>query len=216
MKISNSFLSAVAAACLISVTTSSMALNLGDEEKLKELERAMSGASSSSAEGEAPLETLTKKKRTRAIVFDSEQQADATTATKTTVAAVAKPTRIQDCKAPPTDVRITPVDFAIQFKAGSADVAPSSEDTLRQIAKILSLSPDKCVLIEGHSDASGNPDSNLSLSRDRANSVYKFIVDKSGMDAGRITAVGKGQSEPLKNLDPRDPKNRRVVFKVVG
>ena len=78
------------------------------------------------------------------------------------------------------------------------------------------MAPDKCILIEGHSDATGNADSNLSLSKDRASSVVKFIVDKAGMDTNRLTAVGKGQSEPLKNLDPRDPKNRRVVFKVVG
>ncbi len=210
----NRLLSTLASVCLLSFASSSMALNLGDEEKLRELERAM-GAAGTAAEGEPAPETLTKKKRTRAIVFDAEPQAEST-ASSTTVASAAKSSRIQDCKAPPSDARVTPVDFAIQFKAGSADIASSSEDTLKQIAKILSLSPDKCVLIEGHSDASGNPDRNLLLSRDRANSVYKFIVDKSGMDSGRISAVGKGQTEPLKNLDPRDPKNRRVVFKVVG
>ncbi len=214
MKPTNRFHLSVIASLLVSFSASSMALNLGDEEKLRELERAM-GTSSSSTEAEPAPETLTKKKRTRAIVFDAEPQAESTTAQATAVSAT-KSSRILDCKAPPSDARVTPVDFAIQFKAGSADIAASSEDTLKQIAKILSLSPDKCVLIEGHSDASGNPDKNLLLSRDRANSVYKFIVDKSGMDSGRISAVGKGQSEPLKNLDPRDSKNRRVVFKVVG
>jgi flagellar motor protein MotB len=47
-------------------------------------------------------------------------------------------------------------------------------------------------------------------------SVVKFIVEKAGLDASRLVPVGKGPTEPLSNLDPRDAKNRRVVFKVVG
>ena len=216
MKSSTSFLlTALTSALLASFSASTFALNLADEDKLKELERAMGGSSGTMAEGEAPAETLTKKKRTRAIVFDSEPQTESTVSTKT-ASEGSKVSRIQDCKTPPADARVTNVDFAIEFKVGSASIAPSSEDTLKQIAKILSLAPEKCILIEGHSDATGNPDTNMTLSRERATTVYKFIVDKSGMDAGRITAVGKGQSEPAKNLDPRDPKNRRVVFKVVG
>ena len=200
----------------LAVPALSFALSITDEDKLRELERAMGSTDAvSGTPEEAP-----KKKRTRAIVFDAEPQAESAAATPSPAAAsgalAAKADRIQDCQALPANVRITPVDFAIQFKSGSADVAPASQDTLIQIAKILSLSPDKCVLIEGHTDAVGNPDSNMKLSRERANSVFKFITDRAGMDTSRIQAVGKGQSEPLKNLDPRDPKNRRVVFKVVG
>ncbi len=56
----------------------------------------------------------------------------------------------------------------------------------------------------------------MTLSRERAGSVVKFIVERAGMDRNRLVAIGKGPNEPLKNLDPRDSKNRRVVFKVVG
>jgi outer membrane protein OmpA-like peptidoglycan-associated protein len=113
-------------------------------------------------------------------------------------------------------VKATAVDFAIQFKVGSAEVAPSSEGVLREIAKILALSPDRCVLVEGHTDASGNADKNMALSRERAGSVVRFIVEKTGLDRNRLVPIGKGSSDPLQNLDQRDPKNRRVVFKVVG
>lgn len=171
-----------------------------DATKLKELERAMS----------APAEGGKKKYKTRAIVFDNDQPATAapTEAPKASAGG--------DCSALPADVKAIPVDFAIQFKLGSADVAPASEPTLREIAKILSLNPERCVLVEGHTDASGNAERNMVLSRERAASVVKFIVEKSGIERNRLVPIGKGSDDPLKNLDPRDSKNRRVVFKVVG
>lgn len=202
MKTSTNFvLSALAAGLLAVFSLPSIAAGAGDEAKLKEFERAMS----------APAEAaVVKKPRTRAIVFDNDSTQAAAPAND------AKPARVADCSSLPSDAKAITVDFAIQFKVGSADVAPASEDTLRQISKILALSPDRCVLVEGHTDASGNADANMTLSRERAGSVVKFIVERAGMDLSRLVAIGKGPNEPLKNLDPRDPKNRRVVFKVVG
>ena len=199
-KRTNFLFSALVAGLLSISAVSSSALGLADEAKLKELEQAMKGPTDAA---------VVKKPRTRAIVFDNDTS-------QVAPVVESKPARVSDCSALPPDAKAVTVDFAIQFKVGSADVAPASEDTLRQIAKILALSPDRCVLVEGHSDATGNLDVNMSLSRDRAMSVVKFIVDKAGMDKTRLVAIGKGPNEPLKNLDPRDPKNRRVVFKVVG
>lgn len=170
-----------------------------DTTKLKELERAMS----------TPAEGAKKQFKTRAIVFDNDPQAAAPAAPPTAMTG-------SDCSTLPADVKAVPVDFAIQFKLGSAEVAPASEPTLREIAKILSLNPERCVLVEGHTDATGNAERNLELSHKRAGSVVKFIVEKSGIDRNRLIPLGKGSSEPAKNLDPRDPKNRRVIFKVVG
>lgn len=169
-----------------------------DTAKLKELERVMS----------APAEGAKKQYKTRAIVFDNDPQAAAAETPKASAGG--------DCSALPADVKAVPVDFAIQFKLGSAEVAASSEPTLREIAKILSLNPERCVLVEGHTDATGNVDRNMELSHRRADSVVKFIVEKSGINRSRLVPIGKGSSEPLQNHDPRDSKNRRVVFKVVS
>jgi len=170
-----------------------------DAAKLKELERALASQDS------APK----PKVRTRAIVFDNEPQAASSESAKVASAAL-------DCASVPPDAQVVGVDFQIQFNVGSATVSPASESTLTQISKILALSPNRCVLVEGHTDASGNPDKNLTLSRDRANSVVNYIADKNGVDRKRLVPLGKGSSDTLKNLDPRDPKNRRVVFKVVA
>lgn len=181
----------------------------GDDEaaKLKELERALSAPQEGAPIGAAPK----AKVRTRAIVFDSEPQTAAPAPEPAKVAAAA-----MDCAAIPPDAKMIGVDFQIQFKVGSATISPASEATLTEIAKILSLSPSRCVLVEGHTDASGNADRNLVLSRDRADSVVNYIVEKNGIDRKRLVPLGKGSTDTMKNLDPRDPKNRRVVFKVVA
>ena len=173
--------------------------------KLKELERAMSEPKSESAPAMPGA-----KRRTRAIVFDNAPQD----------AAMPEPAKAvkagpADCGTLPTDVKAKAVDFAIQFKVGSADLTPAAEQTLSDIGKILSMAPDRCILVEGHTDSTGNADKNLALSRDRAASVVRFIAEKGGVDRKRLVPSGKGSSDPLNNLDPRDPKNRRVVFKVV-
>ena len=176
-----------------------------DEEKLKELERAMNAPSESGMQK--------PKMRTRAIVFDNQPQAAEPAAQQAQVQAAAAGSR--DCASLPPDVRAMGVDFAIQFNAGSATVSPASEGTLSQISKVLALSPDRCVIVEGHTDVSGNFEKNMALSRDRAASVVNFISTRNGIDRKRLVPVGKGSTETMQNLDARDPKNRRVVFKVV-
>jgi len=187
-------------AIILALMTSAGIAQGSDEDKLKELERAMN----------APSETPRPKMRTRAIVFDNQPQG-----APAEVAAPAASSGPRDCMALPPDVRSVGVDFAIQFNVGSATVSPASEGTLSQIAKVLALSPDRCVIVEGHTDSTGNYDKNMALSRDRANSVVNFITVRNGIDRRRLVPVGKGSSDPMPNLDSRDSKNRRVVFKVV-
>ena len=197
MKI-NSVVKIAVLSCLAgAVLVSSPARADEEADKLQQLERAMT----------APSEKkLVSKPRTRAIVFDAAPPpADTGQA----------PAAAGNCGTPAADAKITAVDFAIQFKIGSADLTATSERTLQQIAKILSLS-NNCILVEGHTDSAGNADRNMELSRQRADSVVKFITEKGGISQPRLVLVGKGFSEPVKNLDSRNPKNRRVVFKVVG
>jgi outer membrane protein OmpA-like peptidoglycan-associated protein len=168
--------------------------------KLEALQRAMT------APGDG--EPAKKKVRTRAIVFDNAGSAPATSA--------AAPAGALDCASLPPDVKANAVDFSIQFQVGSAKVSPASEATLGSIAKILALAPDRCVIVEGHTDATGNADKNMALSRDRAGSVVNYIAEKAGIERKRLVPLGKGSSSPAAGLAPTDPKNRRVVFKVVA
>lgn len=192
---------AVISGVVLLATGSAQAIAADDEAaKLKDLERAMSAP----GEGDAAK----KKVRTRAIVFDNAGSPAAANAPA--------PTAALDCASLPPDVKANAVDFAIQFQAGSAKISPASEATLGSIAKILALAPDRCVLVEGHTDASGSADKNLALSRDRAGSVVNYIAEKAGIERKRLVPLGKGSSSPATGLAPTDPRNRRVVFKVVA
>jgi outer membrane protein OmpA-like peptidoglycan-associated protein len=177
-----------------------------DAAKLEALQRALKAPGT-----EAPTEPGKKKVRTRAIVFDNAEPANAPAqgAPAAAVQAVA-----QNCSALNPEAPGTAVDFAIQFNVGSASIAHSSEVLLDQIAKVLSLNPASCIVVEGHTDITGNADKNTALSRSRAESVVKYL--SKSIDANRLIPVGKGSAQPLKDADPRDPKNRRVVFKVVS
>lgn len=186
--------------CILVGLSSGAHAGAGEEEKLKALQRALAAPVDKGEEFSA-----------KAIVFDRDGEAGAARAD-----AAKQPAGDVDCASVQPDAKTTAVDFEIQFKSGSAALSPVSENTLVQIAKVLALTPDRCVLVEGHTDAKGNADVNLKLSRDRANTVVNYIVSKAGIKRSRLIPEGKGSTEPLQNLDPRDSKNRRVVFKVVG
>ena len=71
--------------------------------------------------------------------------------------------------------------------------------------------------ISGHADARGNTQRNQSLSERRARVVVGYLIRK-GIDAGRLKAVGYGDTRPLvPNDDPHNrAKNRRIEFQVTG
>ena len=71
------------------------------------------------------------------------------------------------------------------------------------------------LIIEGHTDAIGNKDYNLSLSRHRAATVKDYLLKKGIKDSNLITR-GMGFGKPLPGTDPFDAINRRVQFKVMN
>lgn len=178
-----------------------------DAAKLEALQRALGTAGVPGTEGqEAP-----KKKRTRAIVFDNEPAAQGAPAAAATQAVAAGP---KDCASINPDSPGTAVDFAIQFNAGSAVIAPASAPLLDQIGKVLSMNPNGCIIVEGHTDVSGNADKNTALSKQRAESVAQYLG--KAITPTRMVPVGKGSSQLLPGVTPTDAKHRRVAFKIVG
>jgi OmpA-OmpF porin, OOP family len=103
------------------------------------------------------------------------------------------------------------LSLQIQFDFNSASVKAESKDALTNLAAAMQskeLSEAKFV-IEGHTDAKGKQDYNLRLSQHRADSVREFLVNK-GVDGTRLSAAGKGSSDPANTADPLSAENRRV------
>jgi outer membrane protein OmpA-like peptidoglycan-associated protein len=106
------------------------------------------------------------------------------------------------------------IGVPILFDVNSATIKPASESTLAEIAAALRSPNLKGVkiLLEGHTDASGRPDTNLELSQQRADAVRDYLVGKGGVSGDQLTTIGKGQAEPANPNDPLGPENRRVVL----
>ncbi len=104
----------------------------------------------------------------------------------------------------------------IRFKKGKADIDPACDATMKQIAKILKETPGFHVQVDGHTDNVGDPEANRKLSQARAESVVKYLIEKKGADAKRLSAKGWGDTQPIANnkTDKGRTKNRRVDFTV--
>jgi outer membrane protein OmpA-like peptidoglycan-associated protein len=104
------------------------------------------------------------------------------------------------------------VTHGILFDTDSDRIRPDSAAAIQAIAKALQAGPDLRLLIEGHTDASGNAAHNLELSARRAGAVKAVLVAQFGIDAARLTTAGLGSTKPMGPNDTPQGRaqNRRV------
>ncbi|CAN5605003.1 hypothetical protein BH23BAC4_BH23BAC4_03720 [soil metagenome] len=106
----------------------------------------------------------------------------------------------------------------ILFATASAQIQPESTPTLQDIAQMLQQHPDLRLRIEGHTDNVGSADANQRLSEQRARAVVDHLVDRAGVAADRLEAVGMGETEPVDSNDTAEGRqnNRRVELVVLN
>lgn len=99
----------------------------------------------------------------------------------------------------------------VLFDTGAADLKPSANRTLLKLAQFLQMNLRRTIRIEGYTDSTGAAGENLSLSRDRAQSVADMLVDL-GVEEKRIAVEGYGDQYPVEaNATERGRAlNRRV------
>lgn len=99
----------------------------------------------------------------------------------------------------------------IYFETNSANLKAESLPNLDKVVAILNKFPEARLIIEGHTDADGADEYNLSLSQNRADAVKKYLVSK-GIGSDRLAAKGYGETMPVAtNATPEGKaQNRRV------
>lgn len=102
--------------------------------------------------------------------------------------------------------------YGIYFDTGKSDIKPESDAAISEIAKLLENNSSLKVYIVGHTDNVGSFDSNMKLSKDRAEAVVKVLTGKHGIAATRLKPYGVASLAPVTSNDTEDgkAKNRRV------
>ncbi len=106
------------------------------------------------------------------------------------------------------------VALDVHFAVAKADILPESEVLVKEIGLLLQQRKGLNVIVEGHTDNTGTPAGNKTLSDARAKSVMASLAAQ-GIAPTRMTAVGYGQEQPVadNSTDAGRAKNRRVVIR---
>lgn len=122
------------------------------------------------------------------------------------------------------DVDLEPVQLGkayrmkdIYYESNSADLTAESKKVLDEFIEFLNENPNIKVKIQGHTDNIGGDAFNLTLSENRAHSVYEYLVSK-GVFASRLSYKGFGETQPVDTNDTEVGRamNRRTEFLITG
>ena len=102
--------------------------------------------------------------------------------------------------------------YGIYFDFDKDTIKPESEPVLKEIVKAMTDNPDWKLRVDGHTDNIGGDAHNLDLSKRRAASVKKALVERYHISADRLTTNGYGASSPIDRNDTLEgrARNRRV------
>lgn len=105
----------------------------------------------------------------------------------------------------------------VTFAPGSATLAGFSTYELDNLVNAMNKYPNMTVELAGHTDNTGDPVENVTLSQSRAQTVYDYLVSR-GVDASRLTAAGYGQNRPVDSNDTEAGRanNRRTEFRIIS
>jgi len=105
----------------------------------------------------------------------------------------------------------------INFETGSWEIPPDQAARLQVIAdglnRAIGRNPREVFLIEGHTDAVGNPVDNLSLSDRRAEAAAELLTQQFGVPAENLTSQGYGAQYLKEQTDGPSRINRRVTVR---
>lgn len=125
----------------------------------------------------------------------------------------------------PTDINVTiqPIETGqavrlhdIYFDFASAEIQKKSFIVLDNFVDFLNENPNLTFEIHGHTDDVGDDQSNMILSKQRAKTIYDYLLNK-GINASRMNHLGFGEERPIASneTDEGQAQNRRTEFFIV-
>ena len=120
---------------------------------------------------------------------------------------------MRDLGAKETDLEVRvelPADVLFDFD--KADIRADAARALAQVATLIRAYPSGSATLEGHTDSKGDDAYNQGLSKRRAEAVERWLVEKEGIEAARLTPRGYGESRSVASNDDEAgrQRNRRV------
>lgn len=105
----------------------------------------------------------------------------------------------------------------VYFDTNKYDINAASKTNLDKLASILVEYPDTNVLVVGHTDSVGAEEYNMTLSKNRAQSVTNYFTGVKGLSAGRFTTNWFGETSPIATNETAEGRaqNRRVNIVIV-
>jgi len=73
------------------------------------------------------------------------------------------------------------------------------------------------IRIEGNTDNTGSRQTNIELSKKRAQAVANYLINERNFDSNRFVIIGNGPDKPVATNDTNDgrSKNRRTDFELI-
>jgi outer membrane protein OmpA-like peptidoglycan-associated protein len=106
---------------------------------------------------------------------------------------------------------------SITFDSGSWEVLPEQQGQLESVAeairRVVDRSPNEVFMIEGHTDAVGSEDDNLSLSDRRAESVAVILTESYEIPPENLVTQGYGEQVLKVAVEGPSRENRRVTVR---
>ncbi len=104
----------------------------------------------------------------------------------------------------------------IVFSPGKTNIEPESAKVIDAIAEVLAECPGVSFEVEGHTDSSGNSETNRNLSLLRAEFVIGALIERGIITSG-LSAKGYGEEFPIASNSTAEGKrkNRRIAFRLL-
>ncbi len=113
------------------------------------------------------------------------------------------------------EIKDKPLIFKFELAAATLRLTSEQKIKVQKIARYLDKVENSTCSIVGHTDNTGNPSSNLELGQERADYAKNYLI-KNHIKESKITAISKGQTEPLSSNETSEgrAKNRRIVVTI--